>query len=83
MTPISAIRKRSRPSGVDWSGKSSSAVAIALALISGPDIRSVPLVAVLARSLSVGSEAPITTTLPLKNPGGTWPLRTREKGTDE
>ncbi len=82
MTPISAIRKRSSASGVDWSGKSSRAVAIALALISDPDIRlSDPLVGVSTTSFRVGSDAPTTTTLFLKVPGGNWPFRTREKGT--
>ena len=80
MIPISAIRRRSRPSGVDLSGKSSRAVAIAFALTSEPDMRlSEPLTGVSTTSLRVGSDAPTTTTLFLKKLGGTWPFSTREK----
>ena len=59
------------------SGKSASAVAIALACTSGPDMR-LPA-AVACSSWSTGAVAPTTTTLPRTAAGSKWPLRTSVK----
>ena len=58
------------------SGKPASAVAMALAWISGPDITAP--VGVAWMSWSDGAVAPMTTTLSLNTLGGTVPFRTRE-----
>ena len=50
--------------GASLSGKPSSAVTTALAWISGPGIRPLPVVEVGCRSCSDGAVAPTTTTLP-------------------
>ena len=58
------------------SGKPFSAVEIALAWISGPDMTEPRGVAWM--SWSDGAVAPMTTTLSLNTLGGTWPFSTRE-----
>ena len=61
-------------SGASSSGKPSSAVTTALAWISGPGMRPLPVVEVGCRSCSDGRVAPTTTTLPLTAESGKSPL---------
>ncbi len=80
--PSSAMASQPAQSGALRSGSPCSAVQIALAWTSGPDMSSVSDVGVGCRSWSVGAVAPTTTMRSRTIAGSNFPASTRSNGID-